>query len=69
MNFHINKLNTKTTPKYTVYHIINSTLRKEKEIISLTQENTALQQTNEKLKSHIELLQNKIKQLTNDDKY
>ena len=56
MNSTQRKTPTKITPKQTVYHIINSTLRKEKENTELKEENKKLKETIQKLKREIQLL-------------
>lgn len=65
MNSFHKKNNTKITPKQTVYHIINTTLRKEKENATLKQENTTLKEENRKLKEIIQSLKYEIQSLKN----
>ena len=60
MNSFPKKNNTKITPKQTVYHIINTTLRKEKENATLKQENTTLKEENRILKETIQTLKYEI---------
>ena len=59
---------TKITPKQTVYHIINSTLRKERENIALKEQNTALKEENKKLKETIQRLTLEIQKTKNNGK-
>ena len=54
---------TKITPKQTVYHIINSTLRKEKENIALKEENRKLKETIQRLKIEIQKIKNNGKSI------
>jgi len=65
MNSSPRKTETKITPKQTVYHIINTTLRREKENATLKQENTTLKEENKKLKEIIQTLKYEIQSLKN----
>lgn len=63
MNSPHTKSKTKITPKQTVYHIINSTLRKEKENTALREENKILKEENKSLKETIQSLTHQIQLL------